>query len=69
MRRSFALFVMVALAACMLGQISPPATLAANPNIGYVDFGFGKGIGESSEHAGSVIKKNGELFGDLHNRN
>jgi hypothetical protein len=45
MRRSFALFVVVALAACLLGQIAPPATLAANPNVGYVDFGFGSAPG------------------------
>src|SRR5689334_14429770 len=47
MRRSFVLFVLVALAACLLGQIAPPATLAANPNVGYVDFGFGSAPGSA----------------------
>jgi methionine-rich copper-binding protein CopC len=35
----------VMLAVGLLSQIAPPATLAANPNVGYVDFGFGSAPG------------------------
>src|SRR3954463_16005120 len=47
MRRSFVMFALVALAACLLTQIAPPATLAPNPNVGYVDFGFGSAPGSA----------------------
>jgi hypothetical protein len=45
MRRSIGMLMVIALAAGLLSQISPPATLAANPNVGYVDFGFGSAPG------------------------
>jgi Big-like domain-containing protein len=45
MRRSIGMLIAVALAACLLGQVAPPAALAANPNVGYVDFGFGSAPG------------------------
>src|SRR3954471_17191538 len=47
MRRSIGILTAVILAACLLGQLAPPATLAANPNVGYVDFGFGDAPGSA----------------------
>ena len=45
MRRSIGILIAVVLAAGLLSQIAPPSTLAANPNVGYVDFGFGSAPG------------------------
>jgi hypothetical protein len=47
MRRSIGILTAVVLAAGLLSQIAPPATLAANPNVGYVDFGFGSAPGSA----------------------
>jgi len=47
MRRSIGMLMIIALAASLLSQISPPTTLAANPNVGYVDFGFGSAPGSA----------------------
>jgi hypothetical protein len=47
MRRLIGMLMVVMLAAGLLSQISPPATLAANPNVGYVDFGFGSAPGSA----------------------
>jgi methionine-rich copper-binding protein CopC len=45
MRRSILILVAVVLAAGLLSQVAPPATLAANPNVGYVDQPFGSAPG------------------------
>ncbi|HEU5098809.1 MAG TPA: Ig-like domain-containing protein [Roseiflexaceae bacterium] len=45
MRRSIWILTAILLAVCLLGQVSPEATLAANPNVGYVDFSFGSAPG------------------------
>ena len=47
MRRSFAILMAVLLAVCVLSQLSPPATLAANQNVGYVDDAFGSLAGSA----------------------
>jgi hypothetical protein len=45
MRRSIGMLMLIMLAAGLLSQISPPATLAANPNVGYIDDAFGSAPG------------------------
>jgi len=45
MRRSLVRGLVLVLAACLLVQAKPIPSLAANPNVGYVDFSFGSSIG------------------------
>jgi hypothetical protein len=47
MRRSIGMLMAVMLAAGLLSQISPPATLAAGPNVGYLDDVFGDAPGSA----------------------
>jgi hypothetical protein len=41
MRRLFGMLMAAVFAVGLLSQIAPPATLAANPDVGYIDFKFG----------------------------
>ena len=45
MRRSLVRGLVLVLVACLLVQAKPIPSLAANPNVGYVDFSFGSSIG------------------------
>src|SRR4051812_16262451 len=62
MRRLIGMLMVVALAAGLLSQISPPATLAANPNVGYVDDAFGDSSGSPPGSAPTADKPQSKLW-------